>query len=66
MMPMQHEHQSTPIAQTYWERLNQKLEFSLGAGRVYWQQPSDLERLRLFCKTIDELRGQCEMEGLEP
>ena len=54
------------IATTYWERLNQKLEFSLGAGPVYWQQPSDPQRLRLFCKTIDELRQQCEMEGLEP
>ena len=54
------------IATTYWERLNQKLEFSLGAGPVYWQQPSDPQRLRLFCKTIDELRQQCEMEGLTP
>ena len=54
------------IATTYWERLNQKLEFSLGAGPVYWQQPSDPQRLWLFCKTIDELRQQCEMEGLEP
>jgi len=66
MMPMQHEHQPPPIATTYWERLNQKLEFSLGAGPVYWQQPSDPQCLRLFCKTLDELRQQCEMEGLEP
>ena len=54
-----------PIATTYWERLNQKLEFSLGAGPVYWQQPSDPQRLRLFCRTLDELRSQVEMEGLE-
>ena len=54
------------IATTYWERLNQKLEFSLGAGLAYWQQPSDPQRLRLFCRTIDELRQQCEMEGLTP
>ena len=54
------------IATTYWERLNQKLEFSPGAGQVYWQQPSDQQRLRLFCRTIDELRQQCEMEGLSP
>ena len=54
------------IATTYWERLNQKLEFSLGAGPVYWQQPSDPQRLRLFCRTLDELRSQVEMEGLEP
>ena len=56
----------TSIATDYWSRLDQKLSFSLGAGPVYWQQPSDPQRLRLFCKTIDELRGQCEMEGLEP
>ena len=55
-----------PIATTYWERLNQKLEFSLGAGPVYWQQPSDPQRLRLFCRTLDELRSQVEMEGLRP
>ena len=58
--------QPEPIATTYWERLNQKLQFSLGAGPVYWQQPSDPQRLRLFCRTLDELRSQCEMEGLEP
>ena len=58
--------QPEPIATTYWERLNQKLEFSLGEGSVYWQQPSDPQRLRLFCRTIDELRSQCEMEGLYP
>ena len=55
-----------PIATTCWERLNQKLEFSLGAGKVYWQQPSDPQRLRLFCRTIDELRSLCDMEGLKP
>ena len=53
------------IATTYWERLNQKLQFSLGAGPVYWQQPSDPQRLRLFCRTLDELRSQVEAEGLE-
>ena len=66
MMPMQHEHQPPPIATDYWSRLDQKLSFSLGAGPVYWQQPSDPQRLRLFCRTIDELRSQCEMEGLKP
>ena len=58
--------EATPIATTYWERLDQKLQFSLGAGPVYWQQPSDPQRLRLFVRTIDELRSQCEMEGLKP
>ena len=55
-----------PIAKDYWQRLSDKLEFALGAGPAYWQQPSDPQRLRLFCRTIDELRSQCEMEGLEP
>ena len=62
----QREHQPPPIAAKYWERLNQKLEFSLGAGPVYWQQPSDPQRLRLFVRTIDELRRQVEAEGLRP
>ena len=58
-------HQPDPIATDYWSRLDQKLQFSLGAGPVYWQQPSDPQRLRLFCKTIDELRSQVEAEGLK-
>ena len=58
--------QGREIMTDYWERLNDKLHFSLGAGLAYWQQPSDPQRLRLFCRTIDELRSQCEMEGLSP
>ena len=64
--PMRHRGESPPIATDYWARLNQKLEFSLGAVPVYWQQPSDPQRLRLFVRTIDELRQQCELEGLKP
>ena len=63
--PMRHRGESPPIATTYWERLDQKLQFSLGAGPVYWQQPSDPQRLRLFVRTIDELRQKCELEGLK-
>ena len=58
--------QGREISTDYWERLNDKLQFSLSAGLAYWQQPSDPQRLRLFVRTIDELRGQCEMEGLSP
>ena len=54
------------ISTDYWERLNDKLEWVLDGGPVYWSQPSDPQRLRLFCKMIDELRDQCEMEGLKP
>ena len=56
----------TPIATTYWERLDQKLQWVLEGGPAYWQEPSNTQRLRLFCRTLDELRIQCEMEGLEP
>ena len=54
------DHQPKPIATTYWERLDQKLSFSLVAGPVYWKQPSDSESLRLFCRSLDELRRQVE------
>ena len=54
------------IATGYWERLDQKLQWVLEGGPVYWQEPPNPQRLRLFCKTLDELRGQCELEGLEP
>ena len=54
------------ISTDYWERLNDKLEWVLDGGPVYWSQPSDPQRLRLFCRTIDELQQQCEEEGLDP
>ncbi len=54
------------IATDYWQRLSDKLKFVLGAGPAYWQEPTDPQRLRLFCRTLDELRSQVEAEGLEP
>ena len=54
------------IATTYWERLDQKLQWVLEGGPAYWQEPSNPQRLRLFVRTIDELRQQCELEGLYP
>ena len=53
------------IATTYWERLNQKLEWVLEGAPAYWSEPSNPQRLRLFCQTLDELRSQVEAEGLE-
>ena len=53
------------IATTYWERLNQKLEWVLEGAPVYWSEPSNPQRLRLFCRTLDELRNQVEVEGLK-
>ena len=64
--PMQHRSESTPIATTFWERLDQKLEWVLEGAPAYWSEPSNPQRLRLFCRTLDELRSQVEAEGLEP
>ena len=51
------------IATTYWERLNQKLEWVLEGAPAYWSEPSNPQRLKLFCRTLDELRSQVEAEG---
>ena len=55
-----------PIATTYWERLDQKLQWVLEGGPVYWHRKPNAHQLMLFCRTIDELRQQCELEGLSP
>ena len=55
-----------PIATTYWERLDQKLQWVLEGGPVYWHRDPNPHQLMLFCRTIDELRSQVELEGLEP
>ena len=67
------EHQSdavgkepAPIATTYWERLDQKLQWVLEGGSAYWQEPPNPQRLRLFVRSLDELRQQCAVEGLAP
>ena len=59
-------HQPEPIAMDYWSRLDQKLQWVLEGGPVYWQREPNPHQLMLFCWTIDELRQQCELEGLEP
>ena len=58
--------ESTPISQDYWERLADKLSFALKGASAYWSEAPDPQRLRLFCRTLDELRSQVELEGLEP
>ena len=42
-----------PIATTYWERLDQKLQWVLEGGPVYWQREPNPHQLMLFCRTID-------------
>ena len=64
--PMQHRSESPPIATDYWSRLDQKLQWVLDGGLVYWHREPNPHQLMLFCRTIDELRSQCELEGLEP
>ena len=64
--PMQHRCESPQIATDYWSRLDQKLQWVLEGGPLYWQREPNPHQLMLFCRTIDELRSQCEMEGLEP
>ena len=54
----------TPTAQTYWDRLQDQLSFVLSAAPSYWQEASDPQRLKLFCRTLDQLREQCAEEGL--
>ena len=54
------------IAATYWERLDQKLQWVLEGAPAYWSEAPDPKRLRLFVRTLDELRSQVELEGLTP
>ena len=56
----------TRIKTTYWERLSQKLEIVLEGAPAYWSKAPDAHHLRLFVRTIDELRSQVEAEGLRP
>ena len=54
------------IATDYWSRLDQKLQWVLEGAPVYWHREPNPHQLMLFCRTIDELRQQCELEGLRP
>ena len=54
------------IEDSYWARLNQKLTVVMAGSPVYWQREPNPHQLMLFCRTIDELRSQVELEGLEP
>ena len=63
--PMLHESSPAPIAKTYWERLDQKLQCVMDGSPVYWQRQPNPAQLRLFCRMLDELRSQVELEGLE-
>ena len=53
-------------AASYWPRLAQKLEAVLAGAPYYWEREPNPAQLRLFCRALDELRSQVELEGLEP
>ena len=54
------------IEDSYWPRLHHKLTVAMAGSPFYWQREPNPHQLMLFCRTIDELRQQCELEGLEP
>ena len=54
------------IETSYWPRLHQKLTVAMAGSPYYWQREPCPHQLMLFCRTIDELRSQVELEGLEP
>ena len=58
-------YQPEPIAQDYWGRLFQKLTFVMDGAPFYWSREPNAHQLMLFTKTLDELRAQVELEGLE-
>ena len=55
-----------PIPQDYWSRLAEKLNFVLEGAPAYWAMAPDAHHLKVFVRTLDELRSQVEVEGLEP
>ena len=59
-------HPPEPIAKDYWGRLLQKLLIVMDGAPVYWSREPNAHQLMLFCRTIDELRQQCELEGFKP
>ena len=58
--------QPQPIAEDYWGRLLQKLLIVMDGAPFYWSREPNAHQLMLFTKTLDELRSQLELEGLEP
>ena len=58
--------QPEPVSTDYCQRLTDKLSVVLDGAPYYWEREPNPAQLRLFCRTIDELRQQCELEGLEP
>ena len=54
------------ISTDYWGRLLQKLTYVMDGAPFYWSREPNAHQLMLFTKTLDELRSQVELEGLDP
>ena len=54
------------IETSYWPRLLQKLTVAMDGAPLYWSREPNAHQLMLFTKTLDELRSQVQLEGLEP
>ena len=52
-----------PIATDYWQRLSDKLEFVLGAGPTYLLEPTDPQRLKVFCRSLDDSGVRLRLRG---
>ena len=55
-----------PIAKDYWHRLADKLNVVLEGAPAYWAMAPDAHHLKVFVRTLDELRSQVELEELSP
>ncbi len=54
------------FATYYWQRLADKLSFVLEVAHAYWSKAPDAHHLRQSDRTLDDLRSQVVIEGLEP
>ena len=58
---------SPPQIETrYSPRLLHKLAYVMDGAPVYWHREPNAHQLMLFTKTLDDLRSQVELVGLEP
>ena len=58
-------HQPEPIAEDYWGSFSEA-HLRHGWCAVLLEPSMNPHQLMLFTKTLDELRSQVELEGLEP
>ena len=67
-LPVPGREEPKPISTTCWDRAAQKLAYVLEGAPAYWARAvsePDGDDLRLFCRVLDEVKRQCEIEKLE-